>query len=624
MAVHLFRENHELTPDVLEMLNKEGRAWGVDTETTGLDVINDKVILLQIGDKDEQYLFDTRTFDPEPLREFLEGRRAFKVLHNAKFDYKMIRSNFGIELEKVRCTWIAEKILTQGRKKSGFSLDALLEQYLNIAMDKSTRKTFIEHTGPFSPAQIEYAAKDVEHLVPLYRAQTERIKKDGLINTLLLECEAVLAFGDMEHNGLLINQDGWKAIIKEHEEMLSEATKELDSYASQFLPLNLYGEPDVNYDSPKQVLDFLRVMDVRIPDTDAEGNTITIPIPNSNDDMLKRVKDIPATKALKNYRAANKVISTYGLPFLEVINPTTGRIHAEFDQLGTETGRPSCRRNERSVNMLNIPSRGALSKKLRNCFIAAEDHLIETDDYSGCELRILAHISGDVGLIEPLKQGKDLHCHVASKLYRVPVEKDNEHSHLRTPAKNLNFGICYGMGVMKLYNDLNSAGFEITLNDTTTLYNNYCREFKTAVDFLRNSGRTASTQGWLSNLNGRRRYWLLPNENDLTTFPMGRRDGKYRGVISKIERSGGNFCIQSVNADITKQAMVDIRRVIKEKGYRSKMVLQVYDEIVTETHKDDSPEFSLVKRKIMENAAYKWINRVPIEVEGTILPYWTK
>ena len=184
--------------------------------------------------------------------------------------------------------------------------------------------------------------------------------------------------------------------------------------------------------------------------------------------------------------------------------------------------------------------------------------------------------------------------------------------------------IVYGMGPNKLFVDLNAAGFPISFEDCKNLYNAYCDEFNLAVGFLRSTGKLASQQGFVVNLNKRRRNWLLPDQNNRDVFPLGWKDPKYRGVIASIQREGGNAVIQSVNADITKYAMTTIRRYIKKNKVRSNLMLQVYDEIVTCTHKDDSPEFVEVKRKLMLDAAYRWITSVPIEVEGEVLPYWTK
>lgn len=180
------------------------------------------------------------------------------------------------------------------------------------------------------------------------------------------------------------------------------------------------------------------------------------------------------------------------------------------------------------------------------------------------------------------------------------------------------------MGPGRLYNELNAAGFPVTFEEAKRLFDKYCSTYKTAVDFLRNSGKIASKEGFLSNLNGRRRYWRLPDYRDRDKFPKGKFDPLYTGILSKIEREGGNFLIQSVNADITKQAMIWIRDYKKQNNIKTSFVNAVYDEIVTRTHKDQSAEFHKVKLDLMKKAAHVWIKNVPMDVDGAANPYWTK
>lgn len=184
--------------------------------------------------------------------------------------------------------------------------------------------------------------------------------------------------------------------------------------------------------------------------------------------------------------------------------------------------------------------------------------------------------------------------------------------------------IAYGMSPFSLFDKLNGDGFPITLEEAKELFDKYCKEFKTGVDYLRNQGKIALKEGCLSNLNGRQRNWLIPDPRDLQKYPNGYYDRKYKGIIGGIQREGGNFMIQSVNADITKLAMTNIRKYIKRNKIRSSMMLQVYDEIVTCTHKDDSESFRAAKNQIMVEAAERWITSVPMTVDGCVHPYWTK
>ncbi len=177
------------------------------------------------------------------------------------------------------------------------------------------------------------------------------------------------------------------------------------------------------------------------------------------------------------------------------------------------------------------------------------------------------------------------------------------------------------MGPGKLCEDLNGEGFIITFEEAKKLYYKYCDIFKVAVGFLRSSGELAAKQGWLDNINGRRRYWKKPNSEDYT---YGIRDQEYKSRIGSIQREGGNFLIQSVNADITKLAMTEIRKYAKENNIKFAFINAVYDEIVTRTHKDDSEKFHEAKLKIMQEVAERMVTSVPMLVDGHAGLYWNK
>lgn len=595
------------------------KLWAVDTETSGLDPHVSKVVLLQIGNEEVQYVIDTRRASIEPLRAFFESREIKKIGHNLKFDYKMLKGSFGIELENSRDTFLAERLLHMGRKFQGFGLSDVLSQYLGLEMDKSVRSSFGTDEclrGDFSREQIEYAARDVKHLIPLAREQARLLEKDSLQHVWVLECDALPAFGDMELGGIGLDRGKWKDLMDDNTKKALEIKKNLDEVASNFVTPDLFGEIDVNYSSPNQVVHILRLLGIKVREKDpATGRWEEVLVSKSDDKTLKKIKGVPFVQLLKQYRSYMVRLNTFGQPYLDAVHPKTGMIHPEFSQIGTETGRPA-KAPRSPVNMLNIPREAAM----RNCFTGREGEQVETDDFSGCELRIWAHISKDPELTRAFKDGIDVHCYVASKLYGVSVTK-SENSHLRAPAKGLNFGIAYGMGATSLYERLNGDGFQIELAQAKELFSKYCREFSVGVNFLRSAGRLAAEQGYLHNLLGRRRYWVKP---DPAAYPKGERDEKYQGALAAIEREGGNFLIQSVNADITKYAMVLIRDYKKQNKVKSEFVNQVYDEIVTRTKSSQSEEFHAVKLSLMKKAAERWITSVPIEVDGHAGPCWTK
>lgn len=175
-----------------------------------------------------------------------------------------------------------------------------------------------------------------------------------------------------------------------------------------------------------------------------------------------------------------------------------------------------------------------------------------------------------------------------------------------------------------MYEDLNAEGFPCTRKEAKEIYYNYCKSYKTGVDYLRSMGKLAIKQGYVTNLNGRRRYWNLPDPQNTEKYKHGKNDPRYIARLAAIEREGGNCCIQSVNSDITKESMTRIRKYRKQNNIRSSFINQVYDEIVTKTHKDDTESFHPVKQKIMTDVSAIWLKNVPMEVDGDILPYWHK
>jgi DNA polymerase I-like protein with 3'-5' exonuclease and polymerase domains len=180
------------------------------------------------------------------------------------------------------------------------------------------------------------------------------------------------------------------------------------------------------------------------------------------------------------------------------------------------------------------------------------------------------------------------------------------------------------MSAMSLYEKLNGDDYAIEFEESQALYDNYIDKFYRGIRYLRSKGKLASEVGWLANQSGRRRYWFMPDVHDIDKFPEGENDWAYKGRIAGIAREGGNFPIQSINADMTKTAMVMIRDYIKANKVRAHFMNQVYDEIVTRTHKDDSPSFHEAKVRIMLEAAQMFLKKIPMEVESHVGSCWIK
>lgn len=607
----VFIKEQSKVNDLLPLLMQKP-AWGLDVESNGSCPHQNNVTMMQIGRPDIQYVIDVRVVTPEPLRPFLESEEHMKIAHMSKFEYKMIKGSFGIDTEQLRCTFNAEKIIHNGRRHYFYksSLDDVLIDRLGVICPydkKKMQKSFLDHSGEFTESQIGYGGWDVEHLVDLYKDQCKDLKQGGLVNTFLLESDAMYAFGDMEFYGMNLNKEKWLDVKNGNISRMKELGENMDSFALQFVDRNLFDEPNINYGSPKQMLDLLQRMGFKVPDYDYKTKTETWKlIKESNDKTLAKISDKPFIKLIREYRTLQKYVQTYGDSFIDAINPVTGRIHPNYWQLGAESGRPTS--GDSDVNMLNIPK----DNRFRSCFEAADGYVIETDDFVSCEPRIQAALSGDPAMFEVFTKDIDYHCYASSKIFETVVEKNGKNSQLRAPGKECNLGISYGIGPGSIYYKLRELDFKYDRDEVYKMYWKYKKNvFPVAINYIQNRGKEASREGVLKSITGRRRFFKTKDD----------MNWKERGAI---ERSGGNFDFQSISADITKRAMSDIRKHIKKNNVRSKIVHAVYDEVVTETHEGDSKDFHTEKMKIMSNAAKKIITAVPMPIEGFVGKSWRK
>lgn len=403
-----------------------------DTETTGLDFITDKILLYQFGTSHQQFVIDNRFVPITAFKDILEDPNRAKLLHNSKYDYQMLKGE-GITMEGARDTMLAEYCITAGLTKFGRDLETVCAKYTGVKLDKEMQDTFIglHDNVEFSQRQLEYAAMDVTLLQTIILAQWEILKKEGLTDTARLEFQVMPAFADMEYYGISIDKEQWLSNISSSEKGLVEVIKKLDDWAvaCRFAYRDLSGRTGINWSSQQQMLKMFRLLWPHMPDT--KDSTL-------EEFSLKHGH--PVLELAREFRDLAKQTGTYGAAYLEHIHPKTGRIHPKFNQYGAATGRPT----GREPNMLNIPR----DKKYRSAFVAPPGYDIHTKDYSGCELRIVASMSGDKAMCEAYNKGMDLHTYVASKFMRKDYDelsklvaaKDPEACDIRQACKSLNFG----------------------------------------------------------------------------------------------------------------------------------------------------------------------------------------
>jgi len=418
---------------------------GVDSETTGFKAIQEKMLLLQIGNTYRQYVFDLARIQDcyGMIRGLLADHTIIKIFHNAKFDYTFIKSTFGIDVHNVRCTLVAAQLLTRGIIQADNSLKGLLSKHLNVNISKSQQKSFIgaKFGEEFTDEQLEYAGTDIEHLVNLENSLLKLLNERGMHDLYRLECETTRVTGDMEYNGLFLDTEMWLGLANKSEKETRVAIAALDEYFLPYCNMTLFGEADINYGSPQQLLPILNKI---------TGQNIE----STGEEELKKINH-PVIKPLLAFREHMKKVTTYGKEFVDKhINSITGRIHSSFKQLGADSGRMA----SGSPNLQNIPA----GPEYRECFRAQHvDYRLICADFSGQELRLLAHISKEPQFIYALSNNMDLHSYSASLIFGIPYddffERDEKGDVLldsagdpvikkemkkkyRNPAKSITFG----------------------------------------------------------------------------------------------------------------------------------------------------------------------------------------
>lgn len=581
--------------DLLKVLPEIERApiVGLDTEGSKLDPLTTKLLLLQIATKDKSYVFDCSKVDISQLKTVLEAQRPLKIIQNAKFDYSVLKVQAGLTLGNLFDTMLAERIITCGISRE-MSLKTLAEKYLGMKIDKTIREDFYQPGSPvlkgvFTQKQLEYAARDAWILIKIFEKQYKQLTEENLINTAKLEFAVVPAVAEMELKGSLIDTKKWRSHIADLGKKRDLIKKEIQGdirHLSTYAQVDLFGnESDtVNLDSPLQLLQVFKKLGEELPNT-AEAT-------------LKKTTH-PLAKKILEYRAYEKMITSFGETILEKINPVDGRLHPDFLQLGADTGRFACN----NPNLQQIPS----DSGFRSCFIASKGYKLITADYSQIELRIMAEVSEDPAFLKAFTQDLDLHSLTASQMFRIPLAKVGKDK--RFQAKSINFGLMYGRGAVSL-----SAQIGLSVEESRKLLDVYFSNYKKVKRWLDNVGRMAVRDGGVRTLGGRRRMFTIPE----------RSSPDYERLISSVERQGKNMPIQGTSADITKYALAYIYRELKDKNLDASLIHTVHDEIVVEARDDIADNVAKLMEKQMIKAGEKLLKKVPVKVDVHISDCWEK
>ena len=565
----------------------------LDTETTSTNAIDAELVGLSFAVKEHEAFYVPIPENREEaqkrvdiFRPVYESEEILKVGQNLKYDLEVLR-NYGIELKgKMWDTMIAHYLI---QPELRHNMDYMAEIYLHyqtIHIDeligpKGKNQRSMRELDPKDV--YEYAAEDADITLQLKNKLEPELKKYGA-EKLFYEIEMPLmpVLAEMEMNGVCLDTDS-----------LAETSKQLTSRMNEIEQriYELAGQP-FNIASPKQVGEILfdKLKIVEKAKKTKTGQYVT------SEEVLQQLKNKHEIVAdILEHRGLKKLIGTYIDALPKLINPHTGHIHTSFNQTITATGRLS----SSDPNLQNIPIRGEDGKEIRKAFIPEPGCLFFSADYSQIELRVMAHLSNDDNMIEVFREGKDLHAATAANIYKKPIEEVTRDE--RTKSKRANFGIIYGITVFGLAERL-----DIDRAEAKQLIDGYFDTFPQVHDYMEKSKEIARQQGYVTTLFGRRRY--LPDINSANSVVRG-----------FAERNAINAPIQGTAADIIKVAMIRIFQRFKKEGIKSKMILQVHDELNFSVYPEEKEQ---VERIVLEEMQGAFDMKVPLVADSGFGNNW--
>jgi DNA polymerase I len=564
---------------------------GFDTETTELDPYAGNLRLVQLSNGKETKVIDLKPFAekgdlkrlPElaPLRDLLAAPKPIKIAHNAKFDAKWVRHHLGTDVNGIFDTLIASQLIAAGDQDRRHNLAEVASFFLGTELDK-TEQVSDWNAPELSQSQIEYAAKDALIMVGLREKIVERLKQDELVKVAKLEFDSVMPIAAMELNGFYLDAARWREQLERVKKEQAIVALELQQMLSAGVAqASLFGVAEINLDSQTQVTDALKNLGVPVPTTTRGWQ------------LQPLAAEYPVVAKLLEYRSVAKSLTSFGENILEFIEPKTGRIHADFRQIGAPTGRMSCNR----PNLQQIPH----SEEYRRCFRAQEGKKLITADYSQIELRILADVSGDENFIQAFKTGADFHTITAAQVFNVAPEAVSADQ--RSFAKRLNFGVVYGIGASRF-----ALMTGLSQTEAENIMRRYFATYRGLDAWLREAARKATNERAARTLSGRMLRFRF-DEND-------------RAQIGAAQRNGKNFPIQGSSADILKRALHLLHEAIRPTSAR--LVNTVHDEILLECDAAEAETVADKLEKAMCAAGEEYVKKVPVKVDVKIADEWTK
>ncbi|WP_462280447.1 DNA polymerase I [Salinivirga cyanobacteriivorans] len=564
------------TEEFAELLSQQ-TAFCFDTETTSAEPLKANLVGMSFSwKKGSAYYVSIKGNELKEneivnlFKPILEDDSKNIIAQNAKYDMLVMRQ-FDISLgNNLFDTMIAHYLI---QPELPHNIDSIAERYLNYK--KVTTESLIGKKGKgqmsmgqLNPEKVkDYACEDADitwQLKPLLEKQLKEFKLDRLFNEVEMPLVHVLA--DMEYYGVTIDSNALKNIAAQLRNELIALEQKIHEYAGM----------EFNIASPKQLGE---VLFEKLKITDKPKRTKTKQYATGEDVLEKLADKHEIVPAILEFRGLSKLLNTYVEALPKLVNDKTGRIHTSYNQAVTSTGRLS----STNPNLQNIPIRDEKGKIIRKAFIPRDDeHVLLAADYSQIELRIMAHLSQDEAMLEAFKNDEDIHLSTAAKLFKLKPEDVTREQ--RGQAKGVNFGIIYGISAFGL-----SQNTGMSNKDAKQLIDNYFDTYPNVKAFMDKSIATAREKGYAETLMGRKRFLPDINSNNRT-------------VRSAAERNAINAPIQGSSADMIKVAMVRINRALKEKQLKSRMIMQVHDEVIVDTHKNEADEVKSIVLEAMKNA----------------------
>lgn len=548
----------------------------LDTETTSVNPIDAELVGLSFAAEEGKAFYVAIPAEREKAERIVnifkplyESPDILKIGQNIKYDMEVLM-NYGVRLSAPMFdTMIAHYVLQPEQKHNMDILAETLLNYQTVHIDEliGPKGKGQNSMRDLSPASVcDYAAEDADVTLRLYNVLKPLLKEAGVEQLFYdIEMPLVPVLADMETTGVRLDTEA----LAETSKVLTERMKQIER--------NIYelAGHEFNIASPKQVGEVLfgEMKIVEKPKKTKTGQYVT------SEEVLQQLRSkAPIVADILEHRGLKKLLGTYVDALPKLINPRTGHIHTSFNQAVTATGRLS----SSDPNLQNIPVRGEGGKEIRKCFIPEPGELFFSADYSQIELRVMAHLSGDKNMIEAFREGYDIHAATAARIYKEKIEDVSRDQ--RTKAKRANFGIIYGITVFGLAERL-----EISRDEAKQLIDGYFETFPDVHAYMEKAKELAREHGYAETFFHRRRY--LP---DITSHNATVRNFAERNAI--------NAPIQGSAADIIKIAMVKIYERFRKEGIRSRMILQVHDELNFSVIPEEKEKVERIVLEEMQNA----------------------